>query len=141
MLICKGISPSASSAIEVCEVLGASILAIGVIFRVASGLPIEDALEDSLPLPGFLDPSFDLRGGVSGTFSVVLLLLAFVGRIIRARKLSSTLSSFFVVGWSLADCLGGGPMLGRGRLAAELCLLGGLPAAEDTPEVRLAGRA
>lgn len=60
-----------------------------------------------------------LLGGVVGTFSVVFDEEACVGRIIRAKKLSSTGASFFVTGWSTAF-LGGGPKLGRGRLMVEL---------------------
>lgn len=46
-----------------------------------------------------------------------------MGRIMRARKPSSTSFSFLVGGWSLAACLGGGPRLGRDRLMVEFCLL------------------
>lgn len=60
-----------------------------------------------------------LLGGVTGTFSFFLEALAWVGRIILARKPSSTLASFFTTGWSLAGSLGGGPMLGRCLPAAE----------------------
>lgn len=42
-----------------------------------------------------------------------------MGRIILARKPSSTLASFLMTGWSLAGSLGGGPMLGLCLLAAE----------------------
>ncbi len=69
------------------------------------------------------DAAASLRGGVIGAFSVVLEDDAWVGRIIRARKLSSTSFSFFVGGYSFAACFGGGPKLGRGRLMVELCLL------------------
>jgi len=47
----------------------------------------------------------------------------------RAKKLSSTCFSFLMGGYSLADCFGGGPKLGRGRLMVELCLLRLLPPA------------
>lgn len=84
-------------------------------------------------LADLLGTAAGLLGGVTGTFSFFLEALAWVGRIILARKPSSTLASFFTTGWSLAGCFGGGPMLGR-------CL----PAAEDdlpSALVRLAERA
>lgn len=59
----------------------------------------------------------DFLGGVVG--SCVLLDEACVGRIMRAKKPSST--SFAFLGASRAGLAGGGPMLGRDRVA---CLAG-----------------
>lgn len=102
-----------------------STLAAGVDAFVGSGLPtdevvVEVALDAGFlvalifALLGFLLRVGVFRGGVvGGTLSATLLALACVGRIILARKPSSTLASFLGTGWSLATCFGGGPILGR----------------------------
>jgi hypothetical protein len=90
---------------------------------VTRGASLLTALPSAL-LVGFLAGAGTegFRGGVMA-FSATLDADAWVGRIIRARKLSSTCFSFLVGGYSLAGCFGGGPKLGRGLLMVELCLL------------------
>lgn len=138
-----------SSAMGICSSFFAIILAGGASFFVSGVAAAEFVAEAVLEAIFLVGPLFTLadflfvdaalfRGGVMGTetFSATLLALACVGRIILARKPSSTLASFLGTGWSLAGCFGGGPMLGRCLLATE----------DDRPRpfpdvaVRLAGR-
>lgn len=93
--------------------LGAAEVVAEVVFDNGLLVGTDFALAD------FLGAAAGLLGGVTGTFSFFLDALAAVGRIILARKPSSTLASFFTTGWSLAGNFGGGPMLGRCLPAAE----------------------
>lgn len=120
----------ASSAWAVFSTLAVISLAAGVGAFDGSGLPTDEvAVEVVLDAAFLVAPIFALlgfllrvavfRGGVVGAFSATLLALACVGRIILARKPSSTLASFLGTGWSLATCFGGGPILGRCLPATE----------------------
>lgn len=107
------ISLSAEDSFLVLSGLGAAEVVVEVVLDTGLFVVTDFALAD------FLGAAAGLLGGVMGTFSFTLEALAWVGRIILAKKLSSTLASFFTTGWSLAGSLGGGPMLGRCLLAAE----------------------
>lgn len=72
--------------------LGAAEVVAEVVFDTGLFVVPDFALAD------FLGAAAGLLGGVMGTFSFFLEALAWVGRIILARKLSSTLASFFTTG-------------------------------------------
>ena len=141
-----------SSAMGVCFTTGATLFsADNSAFLSASGLPAAEVAADVALETGFLaEPLFALAGflvapavflgGVVGTFSFTLLAYDCVGRIILARKPSSTFDSFFGTGWSFAGSFGGGPRLGRCLPAAETDLRIPLPAVPDAVDVRLPGR-
>lgn len=107
------ISLSAEDSFLVLSGLGAAEVVAEVVFDTGLFVVADFALAD------FLGAAAGLLGGVTGTFSLTLEALDWVGRIILAKKPSSTFASFFTTGWSLAGNLGGGPMLGRCLLAAE----------------------
>lgn len=99
----------ASSALAVFSTLGATSFAAGVGATDVIGLTTDDDAVEVVLDTGFLAaPIFALlgfllkvgvfRGGVVGTFSAALLALACVGRIILAKKPSSTLASLFGTG-------------------------------------------
>lgn len=106
-------SPSAEDSFLFLSGLGAAEVVAEVVLDTDLFVVTDFALAD------FLGAAAGLLGGVMGTFSFTLEALDWVGRIILARKPSSTLASFFTTGWSLAGSLGGGPMLGRCLPAAE----------------------
>lgn len=59
------------------------------------------------------------RGGLTGALPAVFDLELCVGLIMRARNPSSTAGTVLVPGFSCTVLLGGGPMLGRGRLLLD----------------------
>ena len=76
----------------------------------------------SLPSPCLVAGRFGtdtFRGGLTGALAAVFDLELCVGLIMRARNPSSTAGTFLAAGFSWAVLLGGGPMLGRGRLLLE----------------------
>lgn len=93
---------------------------------VGAGAGAGGAFATAAGVDGCLSWAITLRGGVMGLRSKVLDEKLCVGRIIRAKKASSTWPSRLATGWSWASFFGGGPRLGRGRLITEFWRLSSL---------------